>query len=579
VNLLKRAFLLSILVSSCVSKPRIKVDLIVYHAAVYTIDSKFSLAECFAVKDGKILVVGKSDSILAHYEAKEMIDAGGKAVFPGFIDAHCHFFEYGRSLQEVDLVGTKSFEEVVQRIQTFVSSHPEICSDKNGRSNWIAGHGWDQNNWKEKKFPDRKQLDILFPHTPVCLSRIDGHAMLVNGEALKQAGITNWIQVEGGIIVTRDKLDTEDKTHVKTDGLSGVLIDNAMDLISKVLLRPTRLEIRKALLDAQQKCLAMGLTTLDDAGLSKEVVDLIDQIQKSGELKMRIYAMLTPNKENLDYYLAHGQYKTDRLNIRSFKFYADGALGSRGACLLKPYTDKPSQSGFLLSKPEYYRSMALEMFQKGFQMNTHCIGDSAVRMMLRLYNNIFMNYVCNGGHLHMNPRWRIEHFQVTTPEDIALLSNSCSKQISPIPSVQPTHATSDMSWAIDRLGPERIKYAYAYKELKEAAGMVALGTDFPVEDISPFKTFYAAVARKDIHGNPEKGFQPENALSREDALRGMTIWAAYANFEEKEKGSIEPGKMADFILLDRNLLKCSEQEILKASTLATYINGERVYYK
>jgi predicted amidohydrolase YtcJ len=577
-------FLFSFLFGSCSAKHKIKADLIVHHGVIYTVDAKFSTAESFAVKDGIVIAIGKNDSILDNYESKEMLDAAGKAVFPGFIDSHCHFYGYGRSLEEVDLTGTKSFDEILKRLRDFVKQRPDMLSDKNGRSNWIIGHGWDQNNWSLKEFPERSRLDSLFPEIPVFLSRIDGHAALVNAAALKQAGITECRNVEGGLIGTRS---WHDKVPAKMDisgplpfqYLSGLLVDNAMNLVNKVMVHPSKADIIRALLDAQRNCFAKGLTTVDDAGLEKELVDVIDQIQKSGELKMKVYAMLSPTKENLDYYLAHGQYKTDRLNIRSFKFYADGALGSRGACLLKPYTDKPHEQGFLLNPPEYYRTMALEMFRKGFQMNTHCIGDSAVRMMLHLYENIFQDYVKKGGHLRMNPRWRIEHFQVTTPEDIALLRGHDNKLISPIPSVQPTHATSDMPWAGERLGPERIKYAYAYNDLKDAAGIVALGTDFPVEDISPIKTFYAAVTRMDATGFPKTGFQPENRLSREDAIRGMTIWGAYANFEEKEKGSLEPGKAADFILLDNDLMKCAYGSILSTSTLATYINGERVFYR
>jgi len=575
--------LLLLLSSSCLQKRKTKADLIVYNGVVYTVDSKFTTAESFAVKDGRIIAVGNSDSILSHFEAKEMLDAKGEAIYPGFIDAHCHFYGYGKSLQEVDLTGTQSFDEIITRLKDFVKQHPDLLADKNGRSNWIRGHGWDQNDWEVKEFPERRRLDSLFPETPVFLTRIDGHAALANGCALKQAGITEDRRIEGGRLGTRiwkghnpDKMEIE---HLGFEFLSGLLVDNAMSLVYQVMVRPSKTDMKRAFKDAQRHCFAVGLTTVDDAGLEKEQVDLINEMQKSGELKMRIYAMLTPSKENLDYYLAHGQYKTERLNIRSFKFYADGALGSRGACLLQPYSDKPQEQGFLLNKPEYYRTMALEMFQKGFQMNTHCIGDSAVRMMLRLYEDIFQDYVLKGGHLKMNPRWRIEHFQVTTAEDIVLLKGHGNSLISPLPSVQPTHATSDMYWAEDRLGATRIRYAYAYKQLKEAAGRIALGTDFPVEDISPYKTFYAAVARMDAKGFPEGGFQPENALSREDAIRGMTVWAAYANFEEKEKGSIEPGKFADFILVDKDLLKCGISDVLSATTQATYINGERVFLR
>jgi hypothetical protein len=293
-------------------------------------------------------------------------------------------------------------------------------------------------------------------------------------------------------------------------------------------------------------------------------VDLIDEMHKNGELKMRVYAMLTDNKENLDYYLQHGIYKTDRLNVRSFKFYADGALGSRGACLLEDYSDKKGWKGFLLSKPEYFREIAEKMFEKKFQMNTHCIGDSANRFLLNTYGSVLKG--------KNDKRWRIEHAQVIGKNDFEKFG-----MYSVVPSVQPTHATSDMYWAKDRLGEERIKSAYAYKDLLKAAGIVALGTDFPVEDINPLYTFYAAVVRKDLKGFPKDGFQMENALNREETLKGMTIWAAYANFEEKEKGSIEPGKFADFVILDKDIMKINIDSVPNVKVLATYLNGEKVY--
>ncbi|MFI5164745.1 MAG: amidohydrolase, partial [Bacteroidia bacterium] len=544
------------------------VDLIVHNAVVYTVDSAFSTAESFAVKDGKIIAVGKNDSILAKYEG-EKLDAQGKAVFPGLIDAHCHFYNYGKGLNNVDLVDTKSFDEVLKRVVEF---------SKTNRGEWIIGRGWDQNDWNVKEFPDRKKLDSLFPNTPVLLRRVDGHAVLVNGEALRRAGIKKWKKVEGGSIEQRGcgNWEPEDVNEC-FNCLSGILIDNAVELVSSKIPSASKPEARAALLAAQKNCFAVGLTTVDDAGIDKQTVDLMDEMQKNGELKMRVYAMLTDNKENLDYYLQHGIYKTDRLNVRSFKFYGDGALGSRGACLLEDYSDKKGWKGFLLSKPEYYKEMAEKMFEKGFQMNTHCIGDSANRLLITTYGKYFLYPFT---YSIINTRWRIEHFQVTTENDIKLLSqmNPVTKQdYRLIPSIQPTHATSDMYWAKDRLGPERVKYAYAYKDLLKAAGMVALGTDFPVEDINPMYTFYAAVARKDLKGFPEGGFQMENALTREETLKGMTIWAAYANFEEKEKGSIEKGKFADFVILDKDIMKVNIDSVPNVKVVYTFVNGEKVY--
>lgn len=540
-------FLISTLVVSCGSKKQ--ADLIVYNAVVYTVDSAFSQAQSFAVKDGKFLAVGSSEEIISKYSAKEgsVIDAKGKFIYPGFIDGHCHFYGYGEALQKVNLVGTRSFDEVIQRIVEF---------SKNNKSQWIIGRGWDQNDWDVKEFPDRAKLDELFKDTPVLIYRVDGHAALANSAALKLAGISEATKISGGAIEVEDKR------------LTGLLVDNAVELVQNVIPQPTKEEIKEALLDAQNNCFAVGLTTVDDAGLKKKIVDAIDGLQKSGDLQMRVYAMLTDNKENMDYYLKNGKYKTDRLNVCSFKFYGDGALGSRGACLIAPYSDKKEQ-GFLLSKPQHFDSAAVKLYEKGFQMNTHCIGDSAVRYIQNLY------YSTLAANKDFPRRWRIEHLQVTTPQDMAMLSQLPKGSI--IPSVQPTHATSDMYWAKDRLGEERIKYAYAYKDLLKASGILALGTDFPVENINPLYTFYAAVARKDLKGFPENGFEMENALSREEALRGMTGWAAYANFEENEKGSIEPGKFADFVILDNDLMKMDINKVPEVKVVETFVNGQSVY--
>ncbi|HEY0031613.1 MAG TPA: amidohydrolase [Bacteroidia bacterium] len=559
-------FLLLTLIS-CSSKQQ--VDLIVHNGIIYTVDSSFSNAESFAVKDGKFIAVGSNKEILEQYEAKEIIDAEGKAVYPGLIDSHCHFYGYGEGLQELNLVGTKSFEEVIEKVKEYAKTNP---------NEWIIGRGWDQNDWEIKEYPDRYLLDELFPTTPVFLKRVDGHAALANAEALKRAEVMSNTKVSGGVIeidlITEEQGAKDNwlnlagsreakRMHYPLPIPSGILIDNAVDIVQKVVPKPSEKSIQNSLLAAQKNCFAVGLTTIDDAGLEKNIVEKIDALQKSGELKMRIYAMLTDNKENSDYYLKTGPYKTDRLNVRSFKFYADGALGSRGACLSHPYSDKPEQQGFLLSKAEHFDSAAIKLTPRGFQMNTHCIGDSSVRIISRIgWRFVFEK--------HPSLRWRIEHAQVVDKNDFSFFQNF-------IPSVQPTHATSDMYWAKERLGAERVKYAYAYNDLLKAAGMLALGTDFPVENINPMYTFYAAVARKDLKGFPEGGFQMENALSRENTMRGMTIWGAYANFEEQEKGSIEKGKFADFVILDNDIMKCDIDKVPNTKVVYTFVNGEKVY--
>jgi predicted amidohydrolase YtcJ len=296
------------------------------------------------------------------------------------------------------------------------------------------------------------------------------------------------------------------------------------------------------------------------------MVNTIKELQNKGDLKMRLYVMLADRQENYDFLFKHGAIKTPGLNVRSFKVYADGALGSRGACLLQPYADSAKWNGFLLSDPKHFEEIAPKIAAHGFQMCTHAIGDSAVRTMLKIYAANLQG--------KNDLRWRIEHSQIVSPEDIAMFG-----KYSIVPSVQPTHATSDMYWAGKRLGKERLKTAYAYKQLLDQNGWIPLGTDFPVENINPLYTFYAAVERKDLKGFPEAGFQKENALSRIEALKGMTIWAAKANFEEKEKGSIEPGKYADFVILDKDIMKAKGSELPTIKVTKTYINGVKVYDK
>jgi hypothetical protein len=550
-------FLLAILCFSCGSNKQ-HADYIVRNAKVYTVDGGFAVLQSFAVRDGKFIAVGTDSSIATAYEADSIVDAKGKTILPGLIDAHCHFVGYGLGLQECDLVGTKSFDEVISRVKEF---------SKTNKFQWIVGRGWDQNDWAVKEFPTKKMLDSLFPHTPVMLKRIDGHAALVNREAMRLAGINDSMRVNGGEIIREVLSIKQHRGHdeITYGEATGVLVDNAVDLVEKVIPRPGPDRLKEALLSAQENCFAVGLTTVDDAGLMKWQIDAIDQLQKSGAMKMRIYAMLSDSAPNYEYYLSYGPYKTDYIDVRSFKFYADGALGSRGACLLKPYDDQPGWNGFLLNSPNHFEEKMKLLAAKNFQVCTHCIGDSANRFILHLYAKTQKD------SLH---RWRIEHAQVVAPEDVPLFG-----RYGIIPSVQPVHATSDMYWAFKRLGDQRVKTAYAYNDQLRSAGMLALGTDFPVENINPMFTFYAAVTRKDLKGFPAAGFQAENAITRREALKGMTIWAAYSNFEEEEKGSIEPGKFADFIIVDNDPMTCPVEQIPQIHVLSTYIAGKLVYHR
>ena len=539
-----------LLFSACANE-KSPVDLIVTNAVIYTIDTAFSTATAMAISNGKITATGSTADIEKNYTAKETIDAAGKYIYPGLIDAHAHFVAYGLGLQKVNLTGTASWEEIIEKLKTAAAENKE---------GWLIGRGWDQNDWTKKDFPSNEALNELFPDRPVMLTRIDGHAAIVNQKALDIAGIKLGDKIKGGDIEIKSPRPEESFLPK----LSGILVDNAVDLVSEKIPPPSIAQVKAALAAAQQNCFAVGLTTVDDCGLDYDAILLLDSLQKTGDLKMRIYAMLSDNKKNFDFISSKGKIKTDYLNVRSFKVYADGALGSRGACLLQPYTDKPRWSGFLLSPAAHFDSVAAVIYKMGFQMCTHAIGDSGNRVVLTTYAKQLKG--------KNDLRWRIEHAQVVNAADFKLFGEN-----NIIPSVQPTHATSDMYWAADRLGNERVKGAYAFNDLLKQNGWLPLGTDFPVEDISPFKTFYAAVVRKDAKDFPTGGFQPENALTRQDALRGMTIWAAKANFEEKEKGSLEKGKFADFIILDQDLLQTAPEKILHTQVISTFINGQKVY--
>jgi predicted amidohydrolase YtcJ len=524
------------------------VDSLLINGTVYTVDSLFSKTEAVAVKDGKIVATGTSAELQQNYTAKEVIDLQGQFLYPGFIDAHAHFYRYGLGLRTVDLTGTGSWSECLKRLQQRAAEQTLQPGE------WLIGRGWDQNDWEIKEFPTNDSLTILFPSNPVILTRVDGHGAVVNQLALQKAGITAQTKLTGGDVILANGKPT------------GVLIDNAIDLVSSTIPSASDEQVVEGLLAAQKNCFAAGLTSIVDCGLDYTDVLKIEKANQSGELKMRLYVMLSDAKKNYDAIFERGKIKTERLHVRSFKVYGDGALGSRGACLLEPYADKPGHTGFLLSNPAHFDSVAAVLYAKGFQMCTHAIGDSGNRTIL----NIYGKYLKETNDL----RWRIEHAQVVNQNDFSLFG-----KYSIVPSVQPTHATSDMYWAEDRLGTERVKGAYAFNDLLKQNNWLPLGTDFPVEDIDPLKTFYAAVFRRDAKGWPEKGYQTENALTREATLRGMTIWAARSNFEENEKGSIEKGKLADFVVLDTDLMEATFEQVLKTKVLRTICGGETVYTK
>lgn len=541
LRIISTFILVMILFNSCMNDNR--ADLILHNGNIYIVDEAFSTEEAMAVKAGSIVATGSSDEVLKRFHADQVIDLEGNYVYPGLIDAHCHFLGYGKSLLHADLTGTSSFEEIIEILKKRQIEYP---------SEWVLGRGWDQNDWEIKEFPSNELLNEAFPENPVLLRRIDGHAAIANSAALKLAGIDEKSAIQGGSLIK------------KNGKLTGVLVDNAINLVGRIIPEPGKQELIKVILKGEANCFAVGLTSVHDAGLDYETIDLIDSLQRSGELSMRIYAMLSAGEKNYQQYMYKGMHKTDKLNVRSIKLFADGALGSRGALMLEPYSDDPGNVGLAVSGTEYLLEQCRLAYEYGYQVNTHCIGDSANRLVLDIYASLL-----DGKN---DRRWRIEHAQVIHPEDMRKFGAN-----NIIPSIQSTHATSDMYWVDERIGDVRLKGAYAYKQLMEENGWIPNGSDFPVESINPLYGYYALSTRKDNEGFPAKGFQAENGLSREDAFRAMTTWAARAAFEENEKGSLETGKMADFIITEVDLLSIPAKEIPGARILETWLGGDKVY--
>ena len=518
-----------------ISCSKTNVDLIVHNANVYTVDNQFSKAQAFAIKDGKFVAVGTEKDIMRHYSAAFTLDAQGQSIYPGFIDGHCHFVGYGETkVRFADLNGCKSFEEVLERLEKH---------NKGNDSEWLLGRGWDQNLWEIKEFPDNAELHKRFPNKKVLITRVDGHAVLVTDNILKLIGLNAKSRIDGGEIILKNGKPT------------GILLDNAADLAKAAIPELDNSQRIKALKIAQRDCFALGLTGVTDAGLDIRSIALIDSLQQRGVLKMKINAMVNPDDETMDYFIKFGIIEKERLTVRSVKIYADGALGSRGARLLEPYSDAPETSGLLVENEDFYDHVCEKAYNAGYQVCCHAIGDGGVRMILNEYAKFLKG--------ENDLRWRIEHSQVVHPQDFTLY-----KKYSVIPSIQATHCTSDMPWAEDRLGSERVKSAYAYKTLLAQNGWLINGTDFPIEHVSPIKTFYASVARKHL---------TDNILSREEALKSMTIWAAKGYFAESRKGSIEVGKEADFVILSDDIMTIEDEKIPEVKVVNTFINGEMVF--
>lgn len=535
----------NIVLASCTTNH--EVDLIVHNARVYTVDSSFTISEAFAVNNGVFIEIGTSDQILGRYKAKDTIDAGGAAIYPGFYDAHAHFLLFADGLEIADLTGASSFDEVIDRLKAHHNAHPD--------KKWIIGKSWDQNRWEDKQFPTKDSLDKYFPETPVFLTRVDYHAALVNSKALSIAGIDSAIYVEGGLILT-DSIGN----------LSGLLLDKAIDLVRQHIPDPDDSEIVRILTRAQDSLFSVGLTSIVDAGLTERELELLKNLYTGNKLKIRNYAMISDDPKVVSRLIRGGFYDDGRLHIRSVKLMADGALGSRGACLLKPYSDDTTNHGFLLNTPEEFDRIIKELANTNFQVNTHAIGDSANRFILDTYGKYLTN--------NAKRRWRIEHAQIVDEADFEKFD-----RFKIIPSIQPTHATSDMYWAEERVGPDRIGHAYAFKRLKDVYGLVAIGSDFPVESHNPLYGFHAAVARVDASGYPQGGYDMKNALTREEALMGMTTWAAFSCFQEDRRGSIARGKDADFIILEDDIMTAPYEKLRDIKTLRTVVGGETVFLR
>ena len=530
---------LALTICSCNMKDQ--ADLIIYNGDIYTVDSAFTKCSAVAVKDGIIMATGTDDEILNTWRSARMVDLEGKPMYPGFNDAHAHITGLGLGLMRVDLRGAKSFDEIIERL---------VQRQKERPMEVIQGDGWDQNLWEDKTFPDNTKLNELFPETPVILSRIDFHAVIVNDAAIRRLGTT---PVRPSIL--------PGEALMKNGKFQGVFLENTADSFKKIVPEPDSDGIREMLLAAQAECFKYGLTSVSHAGEELRTIEVIDSMQGEGKLKLRLDVWLTPGEANFARFTK--PYKNGRLNISAIKMYVDGALGSRGALMTEPYSDMPGTSGIYVTSPQILESNAKWAFEHGFQVATHCIGDEANREALRIYSK----FLPEGNDL----RWRIEHAQIIHPSDMHMFA-----KYGIIPSIQPTHATSDMLWADERVGG-RIKNAYPYKELLNQLGWLPSGTDFPIEHVSPIYTFFAAVHRTNLDYVPQEGFQMENALSPEEALRSMTIWAAKASFEEKLKGSIEKGKFADFVVLDADIMTAKREEVPGIKILRTFVGGEEVF--
>ena len=527
-------------------------DLVVLNARIYTVDPSHPVAQAMAVKDGRILFTGSARGARSLAgSSTRTVDLGGRTVIPGMVDAHGHIAGLGDALRNVDLVGTRSYDEVIAKVVARAKELP--------RGTWIVGRGWDQNDWPDTRFPTHAALSRAVPDHPVLLERVDGHASLANAAAMRIARVTaSTKDPEGGRLI-----------RGAGGAPTGVFVDNAQGLVGSRIPDLTRDEARTALLAAVAEANRWGLVGVHDAGASRRTIDLYEELAREGKLSLRTYVMIGDDSATLAHYFARGPQSAlydGRVWIRSIKLYADGALGSRGAALLAPYSDDADNHGLLVSAPAHIQQVASQALRTGFQLCTHAIGDRGNRLVLDAYE----------AALKANPvadhRFRVEHAQILAAEDIPRFV-----ALDVIPSMQASHQTSDMYWAGDRLGEARLGGAYAWRSLLDAGAVIPNGSDFPVEMVNPLISFHSAVTRQDAKDWPAGGWHPEQRMTREEALRGMTLWPAVAAFQERDMGSLAPGKYADFVVLDQDIMTVPAERILATRVLATYIGGRAVF--
>jgi predicted amidohydrolase YtcJ len=534
------------------SQPAASADLIVTNGRVYTADDTRPLVEAFAVRGGRIVFTGSAREAATLKGANtQVVDAGGRTIIPGMVDGHAHFNNLAKKLRSVDLVGTKSYDEIIAKVVERAKSTPKGA--------WIIGRGWDQNAWGNTAFPTHDALSAATPDHPVLLERIDGHAQLANMAAMRAAGLTAASKEPSGGKIIRDAKGNP----------TGVLIDKAESLVSDKVPEPSIEEWRAMHKDAVKLMHRWGLVGMHDAGASRKMIDLYEDMAQKNELDLRLYIMIGDDSAALSHYFAKGPRSAlynGQVWVRSVKLYADGAMGSRGAALLEPYSDDPNNNGLLLSAPAHIQSVAERGLAAGFQINTHAIGDRGNRVVLDAYEKAF------GKVPRANHRFRVEHAQILHQDDIPRFA-----QLGVIPSMQASHQTSDMYWIGKRLGPTRLYGAYAWQTLLNTGVVIPNGSDFPVEEVNPLISFHASIARQDARDWPTGGWFPAERMSREDALRSMTLWPAYAGFQEADMGSIAPGKYADFVLLDQDIMRVPESMVLGTRVLETWLGGRRVF--